>query len=163
AKVLTLTALNITGTGTLDLNDNDLILDYAGASPGAAIQSLINSARNGGPFNGTGLTSSFARNNPRRNTTLGLMESRDFKSIFGNAAPVDGQSTDNTALLVKYTYYGDTDLNGTVDFDDFTRADGGFNNRRAGWSNGYFDGSGSLDFDDFTLIDLGFNTQGGVL
>ena len=28
---------------------------------------------------------------------------------------------------MKYTYYGDTDFNGVVDFDDYSRTDAGFN------------------------------------
>jgi len=62
-------------------------------------------------------------------------------------------------VLVKYTYYGDTDFNGAVDFDDYSRTDGGFNNHRTGWLNGDFDGNGGVDFDDYSLIDQAFNTQ----
>ena len=28
---------------------------------------------------------------------------------------------------MKYTYYGDTDFNGVVNFDDYSRTDAGFN------------------------------------
>jgi hypothetical protein len=60
---------------------------------------------------------------------------------------------------VKYTYYGDTDFNGTVNFDDYVRTDSGFNNHRTGWLNGDFDLNGNVNFDDYVLIDLAFNTQ----
>jgi hypothetical protein len=62
-------------------------------------------------------------------------------------------------VLVKYTYYGDADFNGSVDFDDYVRIDQGFNFGLTGWLNGDFDGSGGVDFDDAVLIDLGFNLQ----
>ena len=62
-------------------------------------------------------------------------------------------------MLVKYTYYGDTDFNGVVDFDDYSRTDAGFNQHKTGWLNGDFDGNGVVDFDDYSLIDLAFNTQ----
>jgi hypothetical protein len=64
---------------------------------------------------------------------------------------------------VKYTYYGDTDFNGTLNFDDYSRADAGFNGHKSGWINGDFDGNGSVNFDDYSLIDLAFNAQSGAL
>jgi hypothetical protein len=163
AQVLTLTSLNLTGSGTLDLNDNDLILDYSAASPSLAVNNLIRSARNGGAWNGAGLTSTFARNATPRNTTLGLMEATDFKGINGPAATFDGQPIDNTAVLVEYTYYGDANFSGTVNFDDYVHVDVGFNTHRTGWSNGDFNYSGAVDFDDYVLLDVAFNTQGSPL
>jgi hypothetical protein len=163
SHVLVTNALSATGTSKLDLFDNDLIVDYSAASPLAAIQSLINAARSGGTWLGNGLTSTTARTNSSHNTTLGAMEASDFKSIYGAAAPFDGQTIDTTAVLVKYTYYGDADFNGKVNFDDYVRTDSGFNNHRTGWTNGDFDGNGQVNFDDYVLIDLAFNTQSGTL
>jgi hypothetical protein len=68
-----------------------------------------------------------------------------------------------TDSLVKYTWYGDTDFNGVVDFDDYVRTDSGFNGGLSGWLNGDFDFNGLIDFDDYVLIDLGFNSQSGTL
>jgi len=56
---------------------------------------------------------------------------------------------------------GDTDLNGQIDFDDYSRTDVGFNTQPGGWENGDFNGDGTIDFDDYSLIDVSFNTQGG--
>src|SRR5262249_417677 len=139
-KVLTVASLAISGTGNLDLSDEDLIVDYSGASQLAAIQTLINSARNGGAWSGAGLTSTAAKNAAAHNPTLGAMEASDFKTIYGAGASFDGQTIDTTAVLVKYTYYGDSDFNGTVDFDDYVRTDAGFNAGRSAWVNGDFDG-----------------------
>jgi hypothetical protein len=150
--------------GLIDLNDNDFIVDYTGASQLAAVQALINSARNGGAWTGTtGITSTAARTADPKNTTLGAMEATDYKSLYGSTATFDGQAIDNDAVLVKFTYYGDTDFNGHVNFDDYVRTDNGFNNHLMGWMNGDFDGSAAVNFDDYVLIDLGFNTQGGSL
>jgi hypothetical protein len=49
--------LSIGANAKLDLNDNDLLLDYTGITPLAAVQSLINAARSGGAWSGNGLTS----------------------------------------------------------------------------------------------------------
>ena len=59
---------------------------------------------------------------------------------------------------MKYTYYGDTDFNGVVNFDDYSRTDAGFNGNESGWLNGDFDANGAVNFDDYSLIDLAFNT-----
>jgi subtilisin family serine protease/subtilisin-like proprotein convertase family protein len=152
-------SLSITDLGTLDLHDSDLIIDYAGTSPLPAIQGLINAARNGGVWTGAGLTSSAARENSSHNTTLAAMESADYPG----GGTFDGASPDASSILIKYTYYGDTDFNGAVNFDDYVRTDNGFNNGLSKWLNGDFDGNGQVNFDDYVLIDLAFNTQGVAL
>jgi parallel beta-helix repeat protein len=161
--LLVTTSLTVNGTGKLDLNDNDMIVNYSGASQLAAIQALINAGRAGGAWTGNGITSTAARNNAQHNTTLGAMEATDYQSIYGPGATFDGEALDSTAVLVKYTYYGDTDFNGTVNFDDYVRTDNGFNNHLSGWKNGDFNGDGQVNFDDYVLIDLAFNTQSGTL
>ena len=64
---------------------------------------------------------------------------------------------------------GDTDFNGTVNFDDYARIDDGFNSQsepgfEPKWSTGDFNSSGTIDFDDYALIDAEFalNAGGGV-
>jgi ELWxxDGT repeat protein len=151
--------LSMAATATLDLNDNDIILDYTGASQLAAIQDLINSARNFGDWLGNGITSSSARTNPLQNTSLGAMEATDYDSVYGPGALFNGIDPDDSAVLIKYTYYGDTDFNGFVDGDDYARTDSGFNLGFSGWLNGDFDGNGFVDGDDYSLIDLAFNSQ----
>jgi len=150
------------GTGYLELNDNDLAIDYTGSSPLASVQALINQARNGGAWNGTGpLRSTSARNAAGHNTTLAAMEATDYAAVHGGV--FDNFSYDTTAVLVKYTYYGDTNFSGDVNFDDYVRTDVGFNTGRSGWSNGDFNGDSAVNFDDYVLIDVAFNTQGSPL
>jgi hypothetical protein len=162
SKVLTVTSLMMTGNAKLDLSDGDMLLNYAGASQLAAVQAMINSARNGGTWDGGGITSTNARDNAQHNATLGAMEAADYTNATG-LTTFSGEPIDATAVLVKFTYYGDTDFNGRVNFDDYVRTDTGFNNHRGGWLNGDFDGNGIVNFDDYVLIDLAFNTQGQVL
>ncbi|MGH7178676.1 MAG: M14 family zinc carboxypeptidase [Tepidisphaeraceae bacterium] len=161
-KVLVLSALSLSGSGTLDLNDNDMILDYSAASQLAAVQTLINSARNGGDWLGNGLTSTSARNHPSGVTTLGAMEASDYLDYWGAGTQFSGVNLNSTMVLVKYTYYGDTDFNGTINLDDYANIDGGYLLGKTGWLNGDFDGSGgNPDLDDFSLIDAAFLTQSG--
>ena len=146
---------------TLDLNDNAMLIDY----PNDDYARLIASARAGGAWTGPGITSSSARNNPSANTTIGLLSATEYRSVYGENAVFHGEPVidSESAVLLQYTYYGDTDFNGRVDFDDYTRIDLGFAQRRSGWFNGDFDGNGIVDFDDYALIDLAFNTQSGTL
>ena len=157
--------LSIPAGGTLDLDDNDLIVDYTGASQLVTIQNLIVSARNGGAWNGTtGLTSAAARVQPGLITGLGAVEATDYDAMHGGpGALFDGIDPDATAVLVKYTYNGDATLDGRITFDDYVRIDTGFNAHRTGWANGDFNYSGAVNFDDYVLIDTAFNTQGGTL
>ena len=83
-----LASLSIAPGATLDLGNHDLVLDYSGKSQLSAIQSLINSARAGGTWTGTGITSSAAKNASPMNTTLGAMEASDFKSHLRRQRPV---------------------------------------------------------------------------
>ena len=163
SRYLVLTGLAIGPAATLDMFDNDLLLDYTGASQLAAVQTLINTGRSGGSWTGTGITSSSARVAPNSNTTLGAMESSDYLMYYGAGATFAGQPLDSTMVLVKYTYYGDTDFSGYVDFDDYVNTDLGYNTNGTTWLRGDTDGSGVIDFDDYVLIDLAFNTQGAAL
>jgi hypothetical protein len=63
--------------------------------------------------------------NALHNTTLGIIESSDYLALYGPSATFAGESIDGTAVLVRYTYYGDTDFNGVVNFDDYSRTDAG--------------------------------------
>ncbi len=65
-------------------------------------------------------------------------------------------------VLVKYTYYGDANLDGVVNGADYARIDAGFLSKGAltGWYNGDFNYDGKVDASDYTLIDNAFNLQG---
>ncbi|MBC8105728.1 MAG: autotransporter-associated beta strand repeat-containing protein [Anaerolineae bacterium] len=155
---LKVAALSVTAGGTVDLNDNDLIVT-AGTSN--AVRTLIANARNGGAWNLPGLTSSNARNASPKNRGLGVLTGTEYIAV--NGTTFGGVAVNNSDVLVKFTWNGDTDFNGVVDFDDYSRTDGGFNNNRTGWLNGDFDYNGIVDFDDYSLIDQAFNTQSGTL
>jgi T5SS/PEP-CTERM-associated repeat protein len=154
--------------GTFDLADNDLVIDYSivepdDVSPLPVHQAQIVAARHGGAWDRPGITSTAAASQASHATTLGIMEGSDFHQIYGSGAPFSGQTIDDTTVLVKYTWYGDSDFNGRVNFDDYVRIDQGFNNHLTGWINGDFDLNGTINFDDYVLIDLAFNTQSGTL
>ena len=159
-KTLDVGTVSLTASGIVDLNDNDMI---SRGSSRTAVQNYVNAARHNGAWDLPGITSSAARDNPAHNTTLGVLSGAEYSSMNAGTTQFNGRSFAGSDTLVKYTYYGDTDFNGRVNFDDYVRIDNGFNNHLTGWMNGDFDGNGQVNFDDYVLIDLAFNSQGAVL
>ena len=154
-----LRAPDIVFAGTLDLNDNDLILDYTAVSdtPLRDMHARIGSGRNGGAWNGVGLTSTTAKNNAAHATTLGDMVGADYLSIYGPTATFAGETIDATTILVRYTLYGDTDLDRGVSINDFNRLSTNFGspfNRR--WADGDLDYDGGVSINDFNLLAANF-------
>jgi hypothetical protein len=146
--------------GTIDLAGGAL-LSRSGGPTSSQFQTWLTRGYNGDGWNGTNasgaINSSLAASSSLPDAVgYGLGSDIAISSIGGfNIAPGD--------MLVRYTWYGDADLNGRVNFDDYVRTDNGFNNHRTGWVNGDFDYNSQIDFDDYVLIDLAFNTQSGTL
>jgi hypothetical protein len=156
--------------GRLDLTDNDLIIQSNSANRDALLAQLTNqikSARNTGSTPGTmwqgqGITTSAAALNPKGITGLAVIANDN-----GQGAKLytlfDGQTVDETAILVKFTYNGDMDLNGKIDADDYFQIDRGFVGHLNGYRNGDLDYNGTIDADDYFLIDNAFANQSGAL
>jgi hypothetical protein len=146
---------------TLDLTDNDMLINGTGpAAPSLAVVfDQIKTARHNGAWDLPGITSAAARANS--STGLGLLTGEEYLS-FGTTT-FDSNPVAASDVLVKYTWNGDTNFSGAVNFDDYVRVDIGFNTGLTGWSNGDFNYSGTIDFDDYVLIDIAFNTQSGTL
>jgi hypothetical protein len=133
--------------------------------PESQIKARLLTGRNGGQWNGTGsaiISSDAGTDNPR-NTGIGYADNSEILpggvGTWGGLNLVAGDH----AVLMKYTYYGDTDLNGVVNFDDYSRLDNGFSTGGSDWFHGDFDYNGLVNFDDYSLIDNAFNTQSGTL
>jgi fibronectin-binding autotransporter adhesin len=153
-------------TAQLDLNDNDLIVNYTTSSPAATIGLLIKTGYNGGAWNGNGITSSAAASNPGH--ALGYGDATDLgltKLETDAGTPVISGS----AAVVKYTYNGDSSLDGKVDLgNDFNLFLQGFLSPQSvtaanAWELGDYNYSGAVTTDDFQLFVDGFKTQGGNL
>lgn len=94
-------------SGTLDLTDNLLFVEYSGGSPLTDIQGAISGAYNGGAWTGLGISSSTAAGtvNDDHKTAVGFAEATDLFTSF--PATFEGRSIDNTTIIVKYTWYGE--------------------------------------------------------
>jgi uncharacterized repeat protein (TIGR03803 family) len=75
----------------------------------------------------------------------------------------DGVSVAPASILVKYTYPGDTNLDGVVNGGDYTRIDDGFVSKLTGWSNGDVNYDGIINGSDYTLLDNVYNQQNSTL
>jgi len=127
--------------GQHGIGQNALPIDQNGVT----ITQDIIAARNGGVWNSAGVTSTAAKNTVHAGTTVGVLTGSEYLAAGGSGSRT-GSATDT---LVKYTYYGDTDFNGKVNFDDYVRTDNGFNNPLTGSQIGDVDGNGVVNFDDY--------------
>ena len=150
--------LNISSGGTLDMGDNDLILHYLSANETSArnlVSGSLASGFDGGAFDTAGINSSEASydaNFGSGTRALGWMDNNDI-----GATTFDGVNTsDLNEVMIKFTYYGDSDLSGTVDATDFGLFAAGKSNAGTGWAFGNYDyNSTTADATDFGLFAAG--------
>jgi autotransporter-associated beta strand protein len=145
----------LSNAGTIDLTNN--ALDVQNGNLGT-ISAQVAAAFHNGTWTGTGgsgtITSSTAAGDTRHLTAVGVAT---------NLSSFEGQSVAATDVLVKYTYYGDANLDGQVSSADYTLIDNGFLSHATGWQNGDFNYDSTINGSDYTLIDNAFNTQGAQL
>jgi hypothetical protein len=139
-------------TSKLDLTNNDMIIDFtAPNSPLATIQNQIKSAFAGGSWNGNGIASSSAAASGVHKTALGFGEA----SALG-ITTFNGMSVTD-AVLVKYTYSGDANLDGKVNALDFNALATQFGGTGKTWINGDFNYDGNVNSLDFSALSSNFN------
>jgi autotransporter-associated beta strand protein len=144
----TITSLSITGSGTLDVNNNHLIIDYgSGSDPAATIYSYLKSGFNGGHWNGTGIMSTAAQN-----PTNGLHYGLGFAN--GTDRVVSGLSSGE--FEIKYTLLGDANLDGTVNGSDFSILAANFGLGHTNWDQGNFLFTASVNGSDFSALAANF-------
>ena len=114
--------LNISSAGTLDIGDNSMLLKYTPANKTATdsmVNSLLSSGYAGGAWSGTGINSSEANYDAyfgSASRAVGWADQFDVgvNSFEGDSADV----ADGNEIMIKFTYYGDTDLDGKVAASD---------------------------------------------
>ena len=97
------------------------IINYDSVSPLSAIAAQVHSGFANGSWNGVGINSTQAfliASNPSNlhKTAVGYADASEL-----GVGTFAGQSVDQTALLLRYTYSGDANLDGAVDTNDFVR------------------------------------------
>jgi hypothetical protein len=155
-------------TGATDIGRGSEIL------PGASLGSItaqVRSGFNGGSWNGTtGVTSSAAAADTTHLTAVGVIQNNQGGApVYSASNLFEGAAPSPTDVLVKYTYYGDANLDGAVNSADYTLIDAAYLADQSapgsltGWFNGDFNYDGTINGSDYTLIDNAFNEQGAQL
>jgi hypothetical protein len=163
SRVLRTSSLGISADSRLNLNDNDLILDYTG-STGSPMNDIVAKLTEGRGASPTGIYSA-ATNDSGGLHALGVAEARDALGLGSlGSGTFSGQSVDATTVLVKYTYSGDANLDGRITGDDYAAIDFAILTPTAtGWFNGDFNYDGLITGDDYSVIDFVFLAQGTPL
>jgi len=191
SRVNTLSIAGGAGTyhATLDLKNNDLMVnnttpanDNAVNSQLLTINDMVKAGFNGGAWNGRGITSSYIGTqtpNLDVGSALGIMRNvmdptiaYQPDSMLANYNPArygtngvqpdfDGFTLSGNETLVKYTYYGDADLDGKLTSFDFALLDAGFAQTnqydgKPGWFFGDFNYDGTVGSQDYALMNLGY-------
>jgi len=163
--------------GTLDLADNNLVVDYAGGTnPFDEIADWVRSGLQDGPtgyWDGPGITSSVAAGHARALTALAVIDNSDPNPKIGGLPHLDGEPVSAESVLVKYTWWGDANLDGVIDSNDYDLIDNTFalydpQNPAppAGgwrWGVGDFTYDGVVDSNDYDKIDNAFVLPDGAL
>jgi hypothetical protein len=169
-RVLRSTALSIAPDSRLDVGNSDVIIDYDpdsyallgwwNSSWYTGLTGQVATGSNSGAWDGNGIITSRSAALEGL-TTVGISEARDALGLTGaQTALFSGQTVDATTVLVKYTYAGDANLDGTLNIDDYTRIDSGVSAGLSGWSNGDFNYDGKMNIDDYVIIDGNIGNQG---
>ncbi len=107
-------------TGTLDIGNNGLVIQYgAGADPFATIENMVHSGYANGSWTGTGITSSVARaavtlGSPTPALNIGLVDFIPNTPGYGSSISFEGQTITTSAVLVRLTYMDDLVLAGDM-------------------------------------------------
>ncbi len=154
-------------TGKYELHDNDLVIDYsASSSPYTATVDQVKKGLTLLGGNGQGITSDTVDAQTLPGTMLAVVDNGD-PLISGAITSLSGYTIPNpaTSVLVKFTWFGDSNLDGVVDGSDFALIDTGFTagGSLTGWVFGDYDYNGVIDGSDYALIDTGFISQNGTL
>jgi hypothetical protein len=145
----------IDATSKLDLTNNVLVVRNGNLT---GIRTQVHATFAAGAWIATGgITSSTAALDVAGVTALGYAAN----SQSGNRTSFAGiTGLTGTAVFVKYTYYGDSDLSGETNLDDYTLFLTGYQHAGSTWEFGDYDYSSQTNLNDFTLFLSGYQKQG---
>lgn len=152
--------------GTFDLADSDMVLtnlevidgqDNSGLSQQELLRRVIQHAYNAGAWNGAGIRSAAAANDPHLITAVGY--ALNDGSTIPAYSTFDGVSVGSSSLLLKYTFYGDTNLDGGTDFSDLLRQ-GQNSGSNKYWKQGDCNYDGTVDSSDQPLLQSAYGDSG---
>jgi len=150
----TISSLWICTGSTLDITNNHVIISDPGGSIDSTVESYLAAGYNGGNWNGTSPNGSIITSAPT-GTTYGIGWAD------GSSSAISGISSGQ--LEIKYTLYGDTNLDGVVNSVDFgtLAANFGTSGPNVGWAQGAFTYNNTVNGVDFGLLAANFGKSLG--
>jgi len=138
------TGFSVGSAGLFDMTNHDMIL--ANGLSLSQVANLIKSGRNGGAWTGaTGITTTTAQGTS--STGLGYATAGSLK-----ISTFDELQVHPNDVLIKYTYNGDANLDGSVDIKDLQILANNWQSTGATWATGDFNGDGIVDIRDLQAI-----------
>jgi Dockerin type I domain len=133
---------NLSLTGTLDLANNSLAINYpAGASPFTQVQSELVSGYNNGAWNGPGIISSSA-----------AASGGQFALADADGSVDSGTSAAPDQVLVAYALAGDANMDGGVNITDLLTLLNNLGRSGTDWSQGDFNYDGAVNITDLLAM-----------
>jgi hypothetical protein len=160
-------ALSIGGTAQLDIDTNQLIVNYPtpGPSPMSSVRNAIVTGYNAAGTHWTGpggIVSTNAKDDAQK--AIGYAEAAEVFGISGaQTASWLSNTVDATAVLLRFTISGDATLDGAVDFNDLVKLAQNYNTTVSAatdswWIHGDFTYDGIVDFNDLVALAQNYNT-----
>lgn len=149
--------------GRLDVNDNRVV--FTGMTSGTLAGFLAagrTGTSSGDWMGGSGIISTDAASDPGKTTAIAYAAA----ATLGITAWGDATGLTGTELVTKYTYYGDLNLDGQINADDYAQMDRSINHGglagSAIWTDGDVNYDRVVDAADYLLIDRAFALHGGT-
>jgi predicted outer membrane repeat protein len=140
--VLKLNALSLTGSGSLDLADNQMILNYTGPTPAQTVRQWVANGQ-------TGSTPSIRATALVSTKTLAMID-----NALVHMPAFAGQTLASpfSQILIRPAFRGDANLDGQVDDQDFLPILTNLGRPNAQWLLGDLDQDGDVDLDDYAQV-----------
>jgi hypothetical protein len=173
-------SLSVAGGTQLDLNNNSLIVDYAGSTPLASVRQYLLNGRGGtvgtntATWNDTGgimssaIIAHITASNNRFDQAIGYAENSSLGAAqqFNNSTHLfNGQSVDQSSILIRYTRGADTNLDGVVSGADADVVGANFNltDNTKQWFTGDFDYDGICSGSDADILGATYDVNASPL
>ena len=153
-------SLTISDGAQLDITNNDVVIDYTGASPLTAYEALVASGYNViGDWQGDGIVSSIAANDG--NYIVAIADNATLAAPFGTAqgGPLfSGVDVDLDTILIKFTHRADINLDGVITPDDSAIFGGNYDETQpATWATGDMNYDGAFTPDDAAIFGAAYD------
>jgi len=154
--VSSISALTIAAGSALNMNNNELIINYgAGSDPISTIDAYLTSGYNGGNWNGPGINTAVPT----------VVDNLDYSLGFADGADGIVAGLSSGQIEVKYTLVGDLNLDGVVDGIDFATVSRYVYRFDSNWDHGdllYQGVINGLDLSDL-VKNFGRTSSGGMI